>query len=74
MRQLFSVDIDTYIVSIVSIEARKKIILATDSGLGRQQAFHYEDMNDVSIIMDRLFSVDMNTNIVSNVYVREKTG
>lgn len=42
------------------------------AGIGRQQAFHYID--DVAIIMTRLFSIDMNTNIVTNIYVREMTG
>ena len=59
---------------VVSIEACKKLILDTDSGVGRQKAFHYEDMDDIVVIMTRLFHVDMNTNIVSNVYVREKKG
>jgi hypothetical protein len=58
----------------VSIEACKNLILDTDSGMGRQQAFHFEDIDDVAIIMNRLFSVDINSNIVSNVYVREMTG
>ena len=59
---------------VVSIEACKNLILDTDSGMGRQQAFHFEDIDDVAIIMNRLFSVDINSNIVSNVYVREMTG
>ena len=42
--------------------------------MGRQKAFHYEDMDDIVVIMTRLFHVDMTTNIVSNVYVREKKG
>jgi len=50
------------------------MILDTDSGVGRQKAFHYDDMDDVTIIMKRLFSVDVNTRIVSNVYVREIKG
>ena len=59
---------------IISIEACKNLILDTDSGMGRQEAFHYEDIDDVAIIMNRLFSVDINLNIVSNIYVREMTG
>ena len=59
---------------VVSTEACKNLILDTDSGMGRQEAFHYEDLEDVAIIMNRLFSVDMNSNIVSNIYVREMTG
>ena len=59
---------------VVSTEACKKLILDTDSGMGRQDAFHYEDIDDVAIIMNRLFSVDINLNIVSNIYVRETTG
>lgn len=59
---------------VVSIEACKKLILDTDSGVGRQKAFHYEDMDDIVVIMKRLFHVDMTTLILSNVYVREKKG
>ena len=59
---------------VVSIEASTNLILDTDSGMGRQEAFQYEDIDDVAIIMNRLFSVDINLNIVSNIYVRETTG
>ena len=58
----------------MSIEACTKLILDTDSDVGRHEAFHYEDMEDIAVIMKRLFHVDMTTLILSNVYVREKKG
>ena len=57
---------------VVSIEACQKLILDSDSTVGREQAFHYEDMNDIVDIMKTLFNADMHSNVVSHVYVREK--
>ena len=57
---------------VISIEVTKKLILDTDSDVGRQKAFHYDNMDDVGTIMEKLFCVDMDTDIVSNVYVRMK--
>ena len=36
--------------------------------------YNYEDIEDVAIIMNRVFSLDMNSNNVSNIYVHEMTG
>ena len=55
---------------VISIEVYTKLILDTDSGIGRNSAFHYDNMAQVISIMKRLFSVDIDSNIVSNVYVR----
>ena len=57
---------------VVSIGTCINLILDSDSDIQRQEAFHYKSMDDVAIIMKCLFSVDMNTNIVSNIHVREK--
>ena len=55
---------------VIAIDTHNKLVLDTDSGEGRKDAFKYVTSTDVEQLMYLLFQVDCTKPIVSSVYLR----
>ena len=70
-KRLFIVSFKCFCTNhVIVVDTWKKLILDTDNGEGREAPFSYDNMEEIAQILKALFDVNMEDNIVNNLYVR----
>ena len=57
-------------IHVFSVDLKRRLILDSDIGEGRERAFSFHDTCDISVILSALFDVHMEDNVLKNVFTR----